>query len=142
MTGNKIFLDTSYVIALCSLKDEYHKQAEAISIELERNNTELFTTKAVVLEIANALSKRKYRGVAIELINYLEVDPNNKIIPLSEDLYRRGLILYQERLDKEWSLTDCISFIVMKDYSLVYALTSDKHFQQAGFHALLLQQKD
>ena len=60
-----------------------------------------------------------------------------KIIPATADLFDRGVQLYAERADKEWSLTDCISFVVMADEGLADALTGDHHFEQAGFKALL-----
>ena len=72
------------------------------------------------------------------MISSLELDPNVEIISLSEDLYKRAFQLYKDRLDKEWGLTDCISFIIMQDRGLVKVLTADEHFQQAGFQALLL----
>lgn len=58
-------------------------------------------------------------------------------VPGSPDLFGRGFELYAARPDKDWSLTDCISFVVMKDRRLERALTADVHFVQAGFHALL-----
>jgi predicted nucleic acid-binding protein len=61
------------------------------------------------------------------------------IVPLSEDLYARAFRLYRERADKEWGLTDCVSFVVMQDRKISEALTTDEHFQQAGFCALLLE---
>lgn len=63
--------------------------------------------------------------------------PNVEIIPASDELYRRAFSIYQERLDKEWGLIDCMSFIVMKDHALTDALTADNHFRQAGFTTLL-----
>jgi len=91
------------------------------------------------LEIGNALAKLRYRSSAIELLDSLEKDPNVEIIPLSEQIYKQALQLYRERPDKEWGLTDCISFTVMKERRLTDALTTDEHFQQAGFRALLLE---
>ncbi len=61
------------------------------------------------------------------------------IVLLSEDLYARAFRLYRERADKEWGLTDCVSFVVMQERKISEALTTDEHFQQAGFHALLLE---
>jgi predicted nucleic acid-binding protein len=60
-----------------------------------------------------------------------------EVIPLSEQLYTRALQLYCERLDKEWGFTDCVSFIVMQDRGIIEALTTDEHFQQAGFQVLM-----
>ena len=70
----------------------------------------------------------------------LEADPKVDIVPLSEALYARALQLYRERPDKEWGLTDCVSFLVMQDRGLIESLTTDEHFQQAGFRALLREE--
>ncbi len=139
MPKNEVFLDTSYVIALSSSSDQYHKQAVKLANQLERNMTRLITTQAVILEIGNALAKLRYRNAAIELITSLEADPNVEIISLTGDLQKRAFQLYKDRMDKEWGLTDCISFIIMQDRGLFKALTTDEHFQQAGFQALLLK---
>lgn len=134
---NKVFLDAAYAIALSAVNDRFHQQALGLAEEMERNMTGLITTRAVVLEIGNALSKSRYRKAAVELIEAIEEDPNVLIIEVSENVYQRGFQLFRERPDKEWSITDCISFIVMKDHSLTRALTTDIHFQQAGFTILL-----
>ena len=85
------------------------------------------------------MARLRYRDAAIELLDALEEDPNIKIIPLSEELYNRAMELYRQRPDKEWGITDCISFVVMQDYELTEALTTDEHFKQAGFKALLIE---
>lgn len=139
MMKNEVFLDTSYIVALSSLSDQYHQQAKNIASQLKKNRTRLITTRAVILEMGNALSRRRYRNIAIGLINSLEADPNVEIIPLSEDLYKRAFQLYKDRSDKEWGLTDCISFVIMQDRGLIKVLTADEHFQQAGFQTLLLK---
>ena len=59
------------------------------------------------------------------------------IVPLTNDLYAQALILYRSRIDKEWGLVDCLSFVVMRERMLTEALTADQHFEQAGFQALL-----
>ena len=135
----EVFLDAAYAIALSVPKDSYHSQAVALSNELEAFRTRMVTTRAVILEIGNALSKQRYRQAALELLRALEADPNVLVIPLSEDLYTQAFRLYSERPDKEWGLTDCISFVVMQSREMTEALTADDHFQQAGFRALLLE---
>ena len=95
MPANKVFLDASYIIALSSLTDQYHKQAEILADKLENEGTQLITTRAIILEIGNALAKQRYRNAAIELLNSLETDPNVKIISLSEELYKRAFQFYQ-----------------------------------------------
>ena len=67
----------------------------------------------------------------------MEDDPYTEVVPETTDLFKEGLKLYSSRPDKGWSLTDCLSFVVMKERGILDALTSDHHFNQAGFHALL-----
>lgn len=134
---SEVFLDTAFAIALSSPKDAHHEQAKLISDRLEADATRLITTRAVIIEIGNALAKQAFRTAAIDLIESLEQDPEAEIIPVSEELCKRAFDLYRERRDKEWGLTDCISFVVMRDKGLSAALTTDRHFQQAGFQALM-----
>jgi len=129
MKMNKVFLDTSYVIALSVPKDRNHKKAVSIAEDLELFSTKLITTRAVVMEIGNSLSSLKYRKAAIKLLKSMEEDKNVEIIPITEKLYYRGFKLFKSRPDKEWGVIDCISFVVMADYNLDRALTTDKHFQ-------------
>ncbi|MCP4400348.1 MAG: type II toxin-antitoxin system VapC family toxin [bacterium] len=134
---DNVFLDTSYAIALSVSKDQNHEKALQIADFLEVDTAKLITTRAVVLEIGNALSAQKYRLAAIDLLGALEEDPDVEIIPITEELYERGFQLFKERSDKEWGVIDCISFVVMQDQGITTALTADKHSQQHGFKALL-----
>lgn len=132
-----VFLDTGYAIALSVDSDELHERALELAEQLEAEATRLITTRAILLEIGNALSKERYRKAAVELLDALEQDPSVEIIPLSEELFAQALELFRSRPDKEWGLVDCVSFIVMQEYGLTEALTPDKHYEQAGFRALL-----
>jgi predicted nucleic acid-binding protein len=133
-----VFLDSAYAIALSAPKDEYHQRALTLAERIEAQGTRLITTRAVVVEIGDALSGSQYRLDAIKLLTSLERDPEFvEIVPISEQLYAKAFQLYQTRHDKEWGMTDCISFIVMRERNLTDALTTDRHFQQAGFRALL-----
>ena len=134
---NKVFLDTSYAVALSARTDENHQRAIDISEELEESNTSFVTTRAILLEIGNALSRAPHRAAAIELLTALETDPKVEVVPVSDDLYQRAFKTFRDRIDKEWGLIDCMSFVVMSDYGLTEALTADKHFRQAGFVVLL-----
>jgi uncharacterized protein len=135
---SKIFLDAAYAIALSAPSDQYHDLAVTYAEQIELEGTPLITTRAIMLEIGNALAKLRYRNAAIELLDSLEDDPTIEIIPISEELYNHAFQLYRNRQDKEWGLTDCISFVVMKNQKIIDALTTDEHFIQAGFNALLL----
>ena len=105
----EVFLDTAYAVALSAPNDQFHDRAALLAVQLEAEKPRLVTTEAVVLEI----------------------------VPLSAELCVRAFQLYSERTDKEWGLTDCVSFMVMSDRRIGEALTPDEHFRQAGFRPLL-----
>jgi predicted nucleic acid-binding protein len=130
-------MDTSYAIALVSPRDQHHAKATLLLRRIEAQRIPLVTTRAVVVEVGNALSKRPHRRKGVALLDVYERDPLVEVTPLSEELFERGRIVYQRHRDKEWSLTDCISFVVMKERGLTEALTADAHFRQAGFRPLL-----
>jgi len=129
-----IFVDTVYWLALLNRNDAWH----ARSVEWAgRIDEPLVTTDAVLTEVADALCRHDRRHWAIETLVSAKADPQITSIPGSAQLFARGLDLYRARRDKDWSLTDCISFVVMTERHLHRALTADLHFVQAGFHALL-----
>jgi uncharacterized protein len=132
-----VVLDSSYAIALAASSDQLRPQAIELADQIGKQSRRLITTRAVLLEIGNALSKQRYRTAAVDLLRSLETDPTVIVIALTSDLYHSALELFGNRPDKEWSLTDCISFIVMQSQGLNEALTSDIHFEQAGYRALL-----
>ena len=121
----EFFLDSAYPIALVSTTDQHHAVAAKIAASLKAKPARLITTRAVLLEIGNALAKPHLRAVGIKLLTGFENDPRIEIIPLDESLCRRGLSLFRDRTDKAWSWTDCISFVVMRERRLNEALTSD-----------------
>jgi uncharacterized protein len=137
MTATEVYLDTAYAIALSSSKDEHHNKAVELAEQLESSGIKLITTRPVVLEIGNALARQRFREASVAILQSLERDPNVEIVPLTEELYARGFELYQNRSDKEWGITDCISFVIMFERGITEALTTDAHFEQAGFVALL-----
>jgi hypothetical protein len=137
MKENRFFLDTAYVLALLNPKDIYHKQAKAMLHSIHSAH-EVWLTEAVLIEIANALASSN-RSAAVAFINSCYFTPNVRVVSVDSKLLKRAMDLYENRGDKEWGLTDCISFIVMEDHILKEAFTADDHFQQAGFRALLLE---
>jgi uncharacterized protein len=101
-----------------------------------RNAFEVWVTEAVLMEVANALSSVN-RPAAVLFINQCYQTDNIKVVSVNTPLFMRALQLYQNRQDKNWGFTDCTSFIVMQEQELMYAVTADIHFVQAGFIALL-----
>ena len=97
----------------------------------------LVTTELVLMELADAMCKPPQREEVPALWNVVETDPAFTLVPATSELIQRGRRLYGERADKDWPLTDCVSFVVMQDHGLSEVLTADHHFEQAGFKALL-----
>ena len=97
----------------------------------------MLVTDAVLLEIGNSLS-RNYKERAIEIFEEFFISEEIEIVRLDETLFNQAFELYKSHADKTWGLIDCISFVVMKERNITDALTSDKHFVQAGFRALML----
>jgi predicted nucleic acid-binding protein len=132
-----IFVDTAAFVGVLIRRDEFHQSANKLMAELNEKNAKLITTEMVLFELANALSASELRSRAIVLIDELQTLPNVEIVWSSGELFEKAWSLYRERPDKEWSLTDCASFVVMKEREINLAFTSDKHFEQAGFVRLL-----
>jgi predicted nucleic acid-binding protein len=96
-------------------------------------------TESVLTEVGNALSGTpRSRQLAVAFIRRCYIEPNITVVPVDTSLLSRALKLSEDREDKEWGLTDCISFVVMRDRGVLDAVIRDKHFQQAGFHASML----
>jgi predicted nucleic acid-binding protein len=130
----EVFADTFYFIAV--LGRDLDARRNALAAGADRNRR-MVTTAWVLTEVANFLDRPHERQAFIELAAALGRSRQVLLLPCEDDLWRRGLTFYGSRLDKEWSLTDCISFVVMSERRITDALTGDHHFEQAGFTALL-----
>ena len=139
MPTDTLFLDTAYIYGLFNTRDQWHEKAVEWQQKIALENYPLITTEFVLTEIANGLSAVKFRQDGSKIIHILQDDDFVRIIPATSKLFRQGLSLYENRSDKDWGLTDCISFVVMEENNITDALTTDDHFRQAGFRALLLE---
>jgi hypothetical protein len=122
-------------VALVNPRDENHEKANELVDAYDKKP--LLVTDAVLLEIGNSLAKG-YKQNAIEIIEEFLDSPEVEIVRLDETLFAKAFELYKSHTDKTWGLVDCISFVVMRERGITDALTSDKHFVQAGFRALML----
>jgi predicted nucleic acid-binding protein len=129
-----VFADTFYYLAVLNADDAAHERAVLAS---ERISGQVITTAWVLTEVADALAAPERRPDFLALLHTLKGDPEVTIVAASGDLFDAGIDLYARRQDKDWSLTDCISFVVMREQSITEALTGDHHFEQAGFVSLL-----
>ena len=129
-----VFADSFYFIAYLSAGDKSHEAALDFT---EHYRGKMVPTAWVLTELADAMAAPHARSQFADFLNGLRADSDVVIAPPTEELFDAGVELYRSRKDKEWSLTDCISFVVMQQEGITDALTGDHHFEQAGFQALL-----
>ena len=134
------FADTSYWMALSRKRDQYNRHAVAWNQFVIRTRGTIVTTEAVLWEWLNAFSDVSTRAVAAEGYRRVKADARIEVVPFQPELIDSAVELYRTRSDKSWSLTDCLSFVVMQRRQLTEALTTDRHFEQAGMKVMLLQQ--
>jgi hypothetical protein len=137
MSGERIFLDTAFIQALLNRKDSLHEIAKRVWPRIQ-NARETLITEAIIVEVCNALAAID-RAAAVAFVRGIYANPKMTVIEVNTDLLRRAVDLYAQYRDKSWGLTDCLSFLVMRDEELLLAATADQDFVQAGFTALLRQ---
>ncbi len=133
----RLFADTVYWIALTNSFDQYH--AKAVEVSSALGNCRLFTTEAALTEFLNALADKGplVRAAAVEMVEAIMRNSQVTVIPQTLRTFSRSLAFYKARPDKGYSLTDCGSMLLMRERRLSEALTTDRHFEQEGFVALL-----
>jgi predicted nucleic acid-binding protein len=129
-----ILIDTGFLLALAQPSDSLHERAVHCAAQISDS---LVVTEYVLCETVNSLSKRADRQRGHRILHVIQNNARYSIIAASPDLFTAGLKLHKTRMDKDWSLTDCISFHVMNERGITQALAFDEHFEQAGFVALL-----
>ena len=131
---NVVFADAFYFVARLNRRDQHHERVLTFSRDFRAH---LLTSDWVLMEVADALAASECRGRMREFILHLRQSAVCEIVPASRELLDRALTLYHQHADKGWTLTDCVSFVIMRERNMTDALTGDKHFEQAGFIALL-----
>ncbi|MDQ2856900.1 MAG: PIN domain-containing protein [Acidobacteriota bacterium] len=131
-----LFLDTSYLIAVENADDQHHKTASKHWLDLLKSPRPLVTSSYVLVEVVTLLNNRRLHSKAVELGNNLLRSRSFNIVHVDEEMFYEGWNYFQKYKDKTYSLTDCVSFVLMKRFGIVEALTFDKHFVQAGFNRL------
>lgn len=129
-----LFIDTSYFLALVNSRDKYHESAKEIATQIK---PPFITSQAVLFELGNALAKPLHRDLGIRVLQQIQLDVSIEIVQINQELFEQSIALYHSHPDKSWGLTDCSSFVIMKERGCLEALTTDKHFEQAGFKRLL-----
>lgn len=129
-----VFADTFYFLALLDSKEKAHEGAVCAACDA---SLRIVTTEWVLAEFGDAYCRPTDRADYVSLYHGLTKNPRVKIIPADTALFPHGVEFFEQRQDKKWSLTDCLSFVSMGEEGITEALTGDKHFEQAGFTALL-----
>ena len=127
------FADTSYWLALELNDDQNHETALTHWLSLVETTFAVVTTSYIFDETITYLNSRNHHEKAVEVGENLLLSPTIELVHIDENLFFEGWTMFQKYQDKRYSLTDCISFLVMKQKNLDIALTFDKHFSQAGF---------
>ncbi|WP_419926692.1 type II toxin-antitoxin system VapC family toxin [Candidatus Poriferisocius sp.] len=134
---NAVFADAGYWIALWRPRDALNERAATVAGNL--GAIAVVTTQLVLTETLNALAAADEfrRRFAVQMVREMEQDPDVEIVPQTDGQFRAAVERYAARSDKRWSLTDCVSFLVMEERNITDALAYDRDFEQAGFTALL-----
>ena len=132
-----LFLDTSYLIAVENADDQHHKTASKHWRDLLKSSPRpLVTSSYVLVEVVTLLNNRRTHSKAVELGNNLLSSRLFNVVHVNEELFYEDWRYFQKYKDKRYSLTDCVSFVLMNKLGIEEALTFDKHFTQAGFKKL------
>ena len=134
-----VFADTSYWQGRYFPQDQWHQAALAAERRLE-SPMHLLTTQEVLTEfLARASGNEQTRRVGVETVEELQNDPDITVVPQSAESFAKGFALYRARMDKGYSLVDCISMNTLDDYGITQVLTSDRHFDQEGRFVALMR---
>jgi predicted nucleic acid-binding protein len=133
----QVFADTSYWIALLNPRDELHQKAIAAAQDYPAE--QIVTSEMVLVELLNGFSDHgpRVREAVSRAVQTLRSNPGVRVVPQTSDQFDRALTRYRSVVDKNWSLTDCASFLIMEAEGIEAALTHERHFAQAGFQTLL-----
>jgi predicted nucleic acid-binding protein len=133
MPSPVVFSDTFYWVAVLSPRDPFHPRV--MSWGRNRGTTRLITTDDVLTEVLNWFSSAGpyWRGKAAAFVHDLRGDPDVDVLPQTRADFDAALALYETRLDKSYSLTDCRSMVALRTLGVSEVLTNDHHFTQEGF---------
>lgn len=133
---NAYFLDTSYILALEIVNEDAHQKVLQSWLTLAKSKPYVFTTTYIFDETVTFFNSRNLHSKAIEVGERLLKSPDIELIQIDNNLFRLGWQYFKKYKDKSYSLTDCLSFVVMEQQEIATALTLDRHFIQAGFQVL------
>ncbi|MEX0643566.1 MAG: PIN domain-containing protein [Pirellulales bacterium] len=139
MTPSPVYVDSSAWIAWLHKDDDFHGRAKEELLRLEQLRCELVTTDWVIAESGNGLARTGARPLLMAAVARFESTSRCRLIDVDSVLLKRALQLYNQVSDKYWGLVDCAGFVLMRDMEMIDVLTTDQHFEQAGFRRLLVK---
>jgi predicted nucleic acid-binding protein len=139
MASREILIGTSGQYSLVEKKDGHHIAARAVVEKMLQAGRRLVATDYIVTETVNLANARSGAHVATRVLDLVEQSAGLRIEWIGTTRFDAAKAFYRKHADHGYSFTDCSSFVVMRELRLRQALTTDRHFTQAGFEALLAQ---
>jgi predicted nucleic acid-binding protein len=137
MAGREVFVDTSGLYALVDKSDAHHRQAREVVEKLLRAGRRLVVTDYIVTETVNLANARSGSHVAVRVLDLVEQSAGIRVEWIESARFDKAKAFFRKHADHSYSLTDCSSFVIMRELRLMEALTTDRHFLEAGFRMLL-----
>jgi predicted nucleic acid-binding protein len=129
-----MLLDTSGLYCLLDAGDKFHAQL----LSLMGSASIRLTHNYVLAEFVALCNARRFRAdIALGFVSALAKSADISVFWVQPVDHEAALNLLRTRLDKNYSLSDAVSFLLMRSYGITEALTTDRHFQQEGFTRLL-----
>jgi uncharacterized protein len=135
--ANKYFLDTNGWLALLNATDTLHQKADAFWHEIVRSNSVIVLSDWIIAETGNGLARSNNKHRFVEAVTLIQSSNQSEVVFIDPVILDKSLTLFDQHQDKSWGLVDCTSFVLMNEMDISKALTSDRHYTQAGFTALL-----
>lgn len=130
------FFDTSAFIAQSQVDDKYHKQALKIAEKLEKEGAIGCTTDFVLSETLTFLRYNIGHRSALEFHQAIKTGSNLIVVYTIQEDFKQGMKIFEQYQDKDFSVVDCISFVIMRKRNITHAFTFNKQFEQAGFEII------
>jgi hypothetical protein len=137
MAGREVFVDTSGLYALVDKSDAHHRRAREVVEKLIRAGRRLVVTDYIVTEAVNLANARSGPRVAVRVLDLIEQSAGIRVERIESVHFDRTKVFFRKHADHSYSFTDCSSFVFMRELRLTEALTTDRHFIEAGLQALL-----
>jgi len=132
-----VFVDSAGFFALWDAGDEHHAAALRLQRSLIARSRRFLTTDYVVDETVTLLLVRHCRAAAADFLESIERSEAMRLEWINPERFHAAGAFFLKHVDKEWSFTDCTSFVTMRELRIRDAFTTDHQFTQAGFTLLL-----